>query len=310
MFPLFSSRTKKEPKAPSLIYDKLPKPFRAQVVHILMATVPEEPEPVIPSNIYHSPWMEYPSPVRAFWKNAFKILTKEFGVFQLANNTLSHYGQFLSLIYEGNAEECLDAIDLLFQGIDTMVREHPIHNAGMSPNDAVSELNERFKQHNLGYAFVHQLVRKDSDYIHENITEVSLALLRVHGFEGAEEEFQKAHKHFRSRNYREAIVFANSAFESTMKTICTKKRWKYDKNATAKQLINKLLENKLFPPYLETYAHEIQKLLESGTPVIRNKSGGHGQGEQVTEVPESLAQYALNLAGANILMLVQSFQKK
>ena len=41
---------------------------------------------------------------------------------------------------------------------------------------------------------------------------------------------------------------------------------------------------------------------------MRNKEGGHGQGHMTKEVPEYLAAYALNLAGANIRLMVEAFK--
>jgi hypothetical protein len=41
-------------------------------------------------------------------------------------------------------------------------------------------------------------------------------------------------------------------------------------------------------------------------PVLRNDHGGHGQGSKVREVPEHLAEYAIHVAAANILLLVKA----
>lgn len=54
-------------------------------------------------------------------------------------------------------------------------------------------------------------------------------------------------------------------------------------------------------------------LLESGVPTIRNKEGGHGQGDEVTNVPEHLASYTLHLTASNLLFLAkcdENFTKK
>ncbi|MGN9527505.1 DUF7014 domain-containing protein [Escherichia coli] len=49
----------------------------------------------------------------------------------------------------------------------------------------------------------------------------------------------------------------------------------------------------------------IRILLESGIPTIRNKEGGHGQGAEITKVPEYLASYTLHLTATNLLFLAK-----
>lgn len=44
--------------------------------------------------------------------------------------------------------------------------------------------------------------------------------------------------------------------------------------------------------------------LETGLPVVKNKTSGHGQGSAVTPIPNEFAEYALNLAATNIVLLV------
>jgi hypothetical protein len=46
-------------------------------------------------------------------------------------------------------------------------------------------------------------------------------------------------------------------------------------------------------------------LLESGIPTIRNKLGGHGQGQVPQRVDDEITRYALNLTGTNIIFLVE-----
>lgn len=48
----------------------------------------------------------------------------------------------------------------------------------------------------------------------------------------------------------------------------------------------------------------IKITLETGLPVVRNKTSGHGQGSAVTPIPDEFAEYELNLAATNIAMLV------
>ena len=60
-------------------------------------------------------------------------------------------------------------------------------------DEAIEELNYRFKQHNLGYEFVNgEIIRIDNKMIHQEIVKPALRLLYEEGFDGAEEEFRKA----------------------------------------------------------------------------------------------------------------------
>ena len=88
-----------------------------------------------------------------------------------------------------------------------------------------------------------------------------------------------------------------------MKAIHEKHCWSYSQNDTAKKLINSCLLNNLVPDYLQSQFSSVRLLLESGIPTVRNKEGGHGQGSDVTTVPDYLASYTLHLTATNLLFL-------
>lgn len=46
-------------------------------------------------------------------------------------------------------------------------------------------------------------------------------------------------------------------------------------------------------------------MLESGIPPIRNRNGGHGQGDIIKTVSDSLARYTINLTGCTIIFLIE-----
>ena len=47
-----------------------------------------------------------------------------------------------------------------------------------------------------------------------------------------------------------------------------------------------------------------------GLATIRNNNSGHGQGVDITEPPEYLASYALHMAAANIVFVVEAHKAK
>lgn len=298
--PLFSQRKSKQAKT-ALEYERMPKPFRVQVIHIIRAAIP--PNAVADDSFN---WGD----IKNVWNLLFSVITKELGVFHLTDPQSPPSLQIFEYLLKCDDIEFLDITEIVFKVINRYVRDRRIANAEQTPDGAIQELNERFQQYSLGYKFIDELIRVDTEFLQAEAVEPAIQLLRNESFIGAEEEFFKAHKHFRTGHYDESIIFANRAFESTLKTICEKRNWKYDKNASAKKLISVVLEKGLLPKFMDMQLNQVQSLLESGIPTIRNKLGGHGQGEEVREVPEHMASYALNLTATTIVMLMHSFMDK
>jgi len=177
---------------------------------------------------------------------------------------------------------------------------------------AVASLNSRFLEHQLGYTFliggIPQLIRRDNDHVHSGIILPALRLLHAEAFEGANEEYRKAHEHYRHNNYKKCLNDCLKALESTLKTICGRKKWKFAASDTAIPLIDCCLANGLFPAYMSGHFGAIKGALSSAVPTVRNKLSGHGQGEQTVEVPHYYAEYLLNETAACLLFLVGAYQ--
>jgi hypothetical protein len=101
------------------------------------------------------------------------------------------------------------------------------------------------------------------------------------------------------------LADCSKAFESTMKIICKEKGWNYNQNDTSKKLIQICFNNLLVPIFTQNQFTSLQNLLESGIPTIRNKLGGHGQGQALQIVDDGITRYGLNLTGTNIIFLVE-----
>jgi hypothetical protein len=286
-------------------YDDLPTPFRVQVALILGATIG-------PSMTGRHP-LGYETPSAPIWKSLHKHLLKEFGVFRLTGNSNSAQEDFVNYLMEAETEQALDAIEFAFQDIDDVVRRHYRGLVGteQEPDDAIEELNQRFKEHGIGYQFIEGvLVRVDSQFIHAEVVKPALSLLNAQGFDGPADEFIKAFTHHRHGRDKEAVVDALKAFESTMKAICAARKWKVDPTATAKELIKTVLANGLIPPELESHFAALRTAMESGLPTVRNRTSGHGQGAVPVAIPPHIAAYALHLAAANIILLVEAHKAK
>jgi hypothetical protein len=136
--------------------------------------------------------------------------------------------------------------------------------------DAVSELNERFRRAGFGYRYERgKIFRIDSELPHQEATLPALVLLSDPRFAGADQEFRAAHDHLKAGEYKDCVVDALNALESTMKPICDAKGWKYDKGARASDLVKVLRREGLFPEFAEQSFDQLTATLKSGLPTVR-----------------------------------------
>lgn len=307
MYKLFSERNKEENAEPDvLIYDDFPQSFRNQVFFILSDVL----DPYVYYDYKYDCYMD-------IWESLEKRYCREKGLKSMGNRYNNRKNSVEEYIETCNDEDLLDVLDLFFNFIDGPLRKiRPSNNYNYNPdenaNKAIKELNYRFKQHNLGYEFKNsQIIIINNTFLHKTAVKPTLKLLVENGFEGAEQEMLSAYEKRRKGDNKNAILEAGKAFESTMKTICDKLGYSYDKNSsTAKKLISILENNGFFPAYMNNHLTNVKNTLETGLPVVRNKISGHGQGEQVISVPEEYVDYALHLAATNMLFLMRLYTNK
>jgi len=279
-------------------YDDLPEPLRVQIVHIIRDAFGRD---------------YFGEDVAAVYESMQDTLCREYGVFELTKYAKSKEESVLSFfLQEESTEKALDVVELSFRIINRFIRDNAEYayrtrERKLSSDEAINELNFRFKEHGIGYQFEsNDLIRIDSDFLHAEAVKPVLTVLRGKAYQGANEEFLFAHEHYRHKRYKESVVNALKAFESTMKTICALRNWPTQPNDTAKNLIATCVSNGLFPSYLESQFGSLRSLLESGIPTVRNKNGGHGQGLELVEVPDYLARYVLNMTATSVLFLVEA----
>ncbi len=309
LYKLYSERIRNKDGEPEVyIYDEFPEAFRNQIFYIM-----EE----LFDNLRFGDYD---------WNDLHDEFCREKGLKLLGNweRKFDEYGRGNSEKYVSHCSngDLLDFIDYTFSMFNTKCRkvtvseyeraQFQIHNIRIEDvvselvDNAIKELNYRFKQHNLGYEFINgEIVRIDNKVLHQKVVKPALRLLYEEGFDGAEEEFRKAFEYRRKGDNRNVILEAGKSFESTMKTICDKKGYTYDKaKDTAKTLINILESNNFYPSYMSSHMASLRTTLETGLPVVRNKNAGHGQGSTIVPISNEFAEYALNLAATNIVMLV------
>lgn len=299
IFDLFSKRQRRaRGEVPDVyVYDKLPRALKVQIIHII--------EDAIGIDNYGS------SNVLRLYEFINKALCREYGVFELIKNAQSdQFSIFNFFLQETSVERSLDVVELCFKYISYIAEDRNFKyqtDRKIEPEDAILELNERFRENGVGFQFESgEIIRVDSEFIHSEAVKPTLAILRAPGFKGANEEFLQAHEHYRHGRHKECLVDCLKAFESTMKAICKIRQWEIKPNDTAKALIATCFSNGLIPNYLETQFASIRSALESGVPTVRNKNGGHGQGAEPIAVPEYMARYALNLTATSILFIVDA----
>jgi hypothetical protein len=247
------------------------------------------------------------------FKAIHDILCREYGMFYLSDE--ARHGDFQTAVFNfflksENIEKALDVIEISFRLVKNVAsdREYQLYaDVKIEPEEAISELNERFHEHGIGYQFESgDVIRIDSKYVHAETIKPTLDVLSDKIYAGANAEFLKAHEHYRHKRYAECLNECLKSFESTMKIICDKRKWKYSKNDTAKILLVACFQNGLIPEFFQAQFSSLRASLESGVPAVRNRLSGHGQGIEKKEVPQYIARYLLNLTATSILLLVSA----
>jgi len=298
IFELFSKRQKilRGQVADVYQYNDFPNPFRVQVIHIWDDVLGDDGN-------YHDE-------SKAAYEFIHKTLCREYGLFRLTDKQGSYSEQIGNFFLNLNeSEKVLDMIELSFKVVDNYIRsfEGVVRGAKMLPNDAIIELNQRFNEHGIGYQFESgEIIRMDSKLVHTEIVKPALSFLHEKIYAGANDEFLRAHEHYRHKRYKECLNECLKAFESMMKAVCKKRRWKYSETDTAKTLLDICLKNGLIEPFWQSHFTGLRATLESGIPTVRNKTSGHGQGTDLTTVPPSVASYVLHLTATILLFLANA----
>ena len=303
IYDLYSKRQKRlRGEVPDVYkYETIPEPLRNQIVYI---------------------WNDVWGPIRyrggygtphggayEAYRHIHDILCREYGMEKLGANS-DHESRVKNFLrYTKDTEKVLDVIELSFLHVDQVVRSNPhiYSDSSISPDEAINQLNERFRERGVGYQYESgQIIKIDSQFIHSEAVKPALFMLSDPMYKGANEEFLKAHEHYRKKNYKDCVNNCLKAFESCLKVICKKRGWNYTEKDTANRLITIVFDEGLIPPLMQSHFSGLRSALESGVPTFRNKRTGHGQGPNQTAVPEYIAAYILHLTASNILLLAKA----
>jgi hypothetical protein len=283
-------------------YDEIPDGLRIQICHIWKQSFGEERRDYMGQNPIY-PELE-------------QNLAAEFGLFSLGNKAEGTAHSIVEyFMRQADTEQALDMIEMSFQFSIHANRQYRWKDGWgqrISGDEAAEDLNKRFLEHGVGYTFIGdespQLIRKDNEHLHSETVLPALRLLHEEGFSGANAEYRKAHEHYRQGLQKECLNECLKAFESTMKTICTKRKWQFKESDTASSLIETCLKNSLLPSFMQTHLGTVKSALESAIPTVRNKLGGHGQGVQPKDVPAYYADYLLHETATTIVFLIDAYK--
>jgi len=298
VFDLFSKRQKRSRgEVPDVYqYETIPAELRVQIVHIIRDAF---------GDLY-----DFQGTEREDFKFIHEALCREYGVFSLGREYESNFQAVVNFFLKTQKiEEVIDVVELTYKYIDRVVRkyQYSYNNQKMSADEAIAELNYRFREHRVGYQYESgMMIRVDAQFIHEEIVRPALSMLSDPMYEGANAEFLSAHEHYRNKKYKECLNDCLKAFESTIKAICTQRGWEFKSGDTARLLIEIVFEHELIPSFMQTHFAGLRSTLEAGVPTVRNRLSGHGQGVEEVIVSESVAAYALHLTASNVLLLTRA----
>lgn len=289
---IFSKRTK-EPPRDAYTYDSLPDALKNQILLIWREIIERLPA------------VEYGAS-EVFYTDMQKVLCKEYGMLSLVRGARGpEQAVEKFFLEESDAARCMDCIEVFF-GLATVHEQEGTEGRRYIEewiNEGTTELNQRFQEHGVGYEWRDGLIlRIDSKFLHAEAVIPALTLLHERYLHGANEEFLRAHEHFRHKRHGECINECLKSFESTMKGICHKRKWLYAPTSTAKRLLGVCEANGLFPSFMSSSMGALLSSLE-GVATVRNKLSAHGQGVEPVRITEEFASFALHTTASNILFL-------
>lgn len=297
VYDLYSTRDKRIPDV--FTYEEIPLDLRVQIIHILADMIPD----VTTQGPRLRPLREYVS------GRVVAVLRREHCLLIL--NDGADEGPWEELTYyvidpKTSTKRVLDVLEVAVQ-VRAAVKAWSGKDSLVEP---IEELNLRFRFHGVGYQLVGtKILRMDSNLLHAEAVLPALRLLSDSAYAGPNQEYLQAADYHRAGGIEEksCLVWCGKAFESTMKVICEKRGWPYERDkAGAKDLVSAILENGLVPKHHTAMLTHLRGLLETAIPTPRNRHGGHGQGAEVTEVSAFVAGYVLHMTAATIVMLIEA----
>lgn len=300
---MYSKRLKsKNETSTDLSYDTLSEKLRTQIYLAINDFLDE-----VNHKLYLEEFEHHPD---RLWATIVHYLQREYGEIKLPGVCTAHSYEVFSeelklfIINGASTEQVLDVIEVVYR-LEAAAMCNP-----QIFDELEEEINSRFIESNMGYKVIGGIVTKhSSEYASSYVLEPAFQLLHKSGYDGAKDEFTKAFELHRNGDYKPSIVSSNNCFESTLKTVCKRVGADINGNDTASKLVDKYIKSGAFPSYKQAMLNNVSKLLQSSTNTIRNKNGGHGQGESVVHVPKELSEFCLNMTASIVIFIVTNTEE-
>ena len=294
--PLYSERLRQQKATPNVLeYEDFDNPLRVKIQYAIKDLLGTRGD-----------YLDDYGPAPKAYMIVVERLRRVYGRVRLSiseHASDNRFDDLMAFVASADVEYVLDAVELVAR-VGSIFRQH---GQDLNVDRFESTINKEFRRHAVGYQLHDDAAfRVDNTYTHAEVTKPALVLLSDERWRGAEEEFLKAHEHYRHGRNKEALNKAAKSLESVMKTICAARKWAVAPNAASKDLIAVCLQNGLIPSYWQNQMTGLRTLLECGVATARNKQSGHGQGATPVEVPDHIAGYVLHMAAAAIVFLVKA----
>jgi hypothetical protein len=142
--------------------------------------------------------------------------------------------------------------------------------------------------------------RLDNTVLHQEMKEC-LTLLSAPEYKTANDEFRKAHDHYRHNRFDEALAYCCSSFESVMKTVLAKRGVTPKPNVTANPLVQECIKAGILPPFYEGCFVAVASIRNA----LSDAAHGKGPGPKVP-VERKNVEHLLHLTATNMVLLVNS----
>ena len=245
------------------------------------------------------------------YEHIVKTMRRELGVQQLVamNYESLKHELFLWLQSELNIDQWLDGVELSLQDVEKVTPQQifrSLYRPSEKPEDVIADFNARMLEAAVGYQYVSgQIIRIEFQHIHIDVVVPALQLLSDPKFDSANREYRSAHEAYRHGELEDCLVDCGKALESVLKVIGRKRGWKFNDTDTASKLILAAVDDGFLAAYLDPSLNHLKGLIETSTPVLRNKMGAHGSGVSPRVVPQHLAAFQLHQTAAVILYLMK-----
>jgi hypothetical protein len=167
------------------------------------------------------------------------------------------------------------------------------HMGPAAAQECRARINRIFDMHACAWRLADgEFFMVDADFMGARLAETAHDALAANNFAGAADEYATARRNLTSGEVKDAIFYAGKSFESVMKQLTGRQ------HDNADQLIKAILALGYFDDLPEEMRGGFTAQVMKALPFLRNKLGGHGQGEAVVDVPPVYGELALQLAAA------------